>query len=541
MTYNPAEKRGPGGKWIKGSAILNIGLHVGDPKNGGYKMSEADVRDALGRHGAAVTGFEVQTSDTEPTAVVSLKRGFSPEHLGRLSIGLKQDAIAQRREDGSGDLEGPKAADWGGKFNPEYFLMPKGTPTPAPVAHKASSGFLTQKEMDEMVAKNKAYKAKQRADRSKGRFIEPDLSFITPAVHGHGDVELSNENGRLAFWKQILPMKTINYTAKDGSRQTINFDKQYLTDLANNMAVDKVGFLLADAENRHTMDPERWRGNVVKMEVRDDGLYGKIVFPNAKAAAAVLDNPELGVSARIREGVQRSDGSTVNRGIIHVLGTLDPQVSGMSPWQTADLSNDEGTVLDLSNEEYKDMADKPKALADYTDEEIEAMSEEDLNTFLAEFVPDFDNYTEDETSEEEVEDHEDENEKVLAGAGADMAHKVQADIELANQAAAQANARATEALKRAADAEWRNTRESYLGEGVPPHLLDLAAPVLNRPSEMVIDLSNEDSDDINVSAVVKGLLDACKGMVDLSNEQGHNGFTKDGEDPDAELLARWTF
>lgn len=369
------------------------------------------------------------------------------------------------------------------------------------------------------------------------------LSFITPAVHQTGDIELASQDGKLAFWKQILPKAGIDYTAKDGSRQHIDFDEQYLTDLATLKAVDKIGFLLADAENRHTMDPERWRGDVVQMEVREDGLYGKIVFPNPTAAAAVIDNPNLGVSARIRENVQRSDGSTLARGIIHVLGTLDPQVSGMAPWQPTDLSNDEDEVLDLSEMEYTDMADKKeakkKALADYTPDEIEAFTEEELDAFLAEFVPDFTAYTETSTSEEEVEDQTKDETKVLAGAGADMATKVQADIELANQAAAQANARAAEALKRLADAQWQSARESYMDAGVPPHLLDLAAPVLNRPSEMVIDLSNEDSEDVNVTAVVKGLLDACKGMVDLSNEMGHNGHFAGGEDPDQAMLDAW--
>ena len=117
--------------------------------------------------------------------------------------------------------------------------------------------------------------------------------------------------------------------------------------------------------------------------------------------------------------------------------------------------------------------------------------------------------------------------------------KVQQDIELANGRAAFATQQATEALRRLAAAEWKSTEAEYLNAGVPPHLLDLAKPVLARSDDMVIDLSNSEEEDVNVSAVVRGLLDASKGMIDLSAEAGHVGSYTDGEDPDAEALALW--
>lgn len=382
---------------------------------------------------------------------------------------------------------------------------------------------------------------------------EKNMSTIyTPTVH-EGGFDLSSRDGKLAFWKQILPMKSIHYTAKDGSRRKIDFTKEYLTDLANNKAVDRLGFLLASPDNAHTMDPERWRGEVETLEVRDDGLYGKIVFPNADAAKAVLDNPNLGVSARIREGVARSDGSTLNRGLIHVLGTLDPQVSGMGPWQATDLSTDEGDVLDLSDKEYETMAEKKteaekKALADFTEEDIEKMSDEELDTFLETYAAELDEYDESDDDPENISRGENEtktkdDEKVLVGAGADMSKRTgdeANEIELANQSAASANARATEALRRLAEAEWKSARDGYMAEGVPPHALDLAAEVLNRPDDMVIDLSNSGDADVNVSEVVRGLLDALKGTVDLSNEEGHMSVrTASDEDPDSDVLALW--
>jgi hypothetical protein len=362
-----------------------------------------------------------------------------------------------------------------------------------------------------------------------------NLSFVTPAVHNK-HVDLAQQDGKLAFWKQILPKRRISYTAKDGSAQQIDFTEQYLANLANSKAVDKIGFLLADRDNAHTMDPERWRGEVAELAVRDDGLYGKIVFPSAEAAKAVLSNPELGVSARIRPG-----GGTAPGGIVHVLGTLDPQAQGMKPWEATDLSTTD-EVLDLSNEEYSEMATK-KALADYTDEDIDKMTDEELDAFLAEHAPEALEYNEVDEPADEVDEPADEvDEAQKEKVGADMANKATDDIELANQRAESANKRAAEAMRRVAEAEWKAERADLLGAGVPPHALDLAMPVLCRPDDMVIDLSNEPGEkDVNVSEVVRGLLDTLKGTVDLSAEEGHGEYDlTNAEDPDREMLDLWS-
>lgn len=350
-------------------------------------------------------------------------------------------------------------------------------------------------------------------------------TFQTPVIAGVYD--LSSEGGKIAFWKQILPKRTIHYTAKDGSRQVLDFNEQYLQDLASYQAVDKVGFLLADVDNRHTMDPERWRGEVAELAVRDDGLYGKIVFPSKEAAKAVLDNPDLGVSARIREQIPKSDGSVVPRGIVHVLGTLDPQVTGMSGWQTADLSSTDGDVFDLTSETYEDgeMGTK-KSVTEYTEADIEAMNEDELNAFLAAAV-------------EEGIDLDDEADEDLE----EITDREPA-MSLSNEATAQidlANTRANEALRQLAEARWSSERDKYLDAGVPPAALDLAAPVLNRADEFVVDLSVTDGADaeVNVAQIVRGLLDGLKGSIDLSVEKGHSGTFTDGEDPDAAILAAW--
>lgn len=361
------------------------------------------------------------------------------------------------------------------------------------------------------------------------------------------------KESKTVYWKQILPQAKINYTTKSGKRSTIDFDEKYLSNLItafNSKALDQTPFLLADADNRHTMDPERWRASVTDMRLarpgEKPGLYAKLEFPSKEAAKAVVENPQLGVSARIREGITTSDGRTFPAGIIHVLGTLDPQVTGMSEWQPVDLAN----LLDLSNETFSErekMANKSKFanvdINSITEEDIDAMTDEEVEAFLEEVAPGFlAEFEDEEVSEEEEEDEEVSAEgKQLVGAGAALSNKkANKDIELANAQAVQATARANEALRRMAEAEWKQYRSQMLDDGVPPHLLDLAEPVLNRADDMVIDLSHTEDDDINVSDILRKVLDASKGVVDLSAEQGHyrSDATSD-DDPDKAMLAEW--
>lgn len=380
----------------------------------------------------------------------------------------------------------------------------------------------------------------KRAAKDAITAMTHELSIFTPNFEGEYD--LSFKDGQLAYWKQILPQKVIHYTAKDGSRRTLDFNKQYLDDLAHNAAVDSVGFLLANVDNQHTMDPERFRGRVSEFAVREDepnpdhnGLWGKIVFPSREAAKAVLDNPDLGVSARIREDIPKSDGSTVARGIVHVLGTLDPQVSGMAGWQPTDLSNDGPNLLDLTAETYEDgtMAENEKALDEYTEAEIEAMDDDALNAYLARAAEEFAGILDEDEDEllDEDDETQTETERVAEMA---LSTELRGEIDLANS-------RAVRALTKAAQAEWDKMRADYMHAGVPADSLDLAEPIFNRPTEFVVDLSNEGGESINVGEIVAKLLDAQKGTIDLSTEVGHGGTFKsgDGEDPDAENLAIW--
>jgi len=120
--------------------ILNIGLHI----NG--VMPAIGERNAIfravayiGNVGGAVTGLDLAQSSTEPTLVVTLRGALDEAQLNRLCGHLYQDAIAQLvisfdPDDVSpagdvksrGMLVGPKAAEWGGRFDPTQFRVPGG-------------------------------------------------------------------------------------------------------------------------------------------------------------------------------------------------------------------------------------------------------------------------------------------------------------------------------------------------------------------------------------------------------------------------------
>lgn len=167
------------------------------------------------------------------------------------------------------------------------------------------------------------------------------LAILTP-FHGSQAVELGNRTWR----KKVLPVGDVEYKGR-----ILHFTPSYLAGLARAFtarAYDQVPFQLADAANAHTNDPERTRGQITGMELGDDGLYvtAQLTPDGEKVLQA---NPGLGVSARIVEGYQRSDGQFFTAAIQHVLGTLDPRIPGLGPWQAVEAATPEPeAVVDLS-------------------------------------------------------------------------------------------------------------------------------------------------------------------------------------------------
>lgn len=338
--------------------------------------------------------------------------------------------------------------------------------------------------------------------------------------------------GRRRFRKQILPVGSIDYNGRK-----IDFTREYLADLADNFdakAYDQVPFLLADPEtNAHTADPDRFRGEVTGLELAQDGLYAHIEL-SKPGAELVKDNPRLGVSARIVTDPPRTDGQHFTRAVQHVLGTMDPRVTGMKAWEPLDLSN-EPDVVNLTAATYQGEGTMPEL----TDEELTA-----FRTFLADQAAatakaEADAKTAPTKSQDEIDaDLEAQVEAAMAAAetpepaGASLSTEQQAAIDLANSKATSA-IEGHSVLRAELDAEkFKSEHAAYVAAGVPPALVDLAQPLMT--GSHVIELSN--SETVDAGDIVRKMLDEYKGLVDLSAETPSMQVPTDSE---KEVLDRY--
>jgi hypothetical protein len=395
-----------------------------------------------------------------------------------------------------------------------------------------------------------------------------DLSDATPAP------------GKRRFWKQVLPNTTINYRGRK-----IKFDNQYHMDLADafrKKAFDQVPVVFANDENAHNMDPRNFGGDVLDMAVRDDGLYA-LVEADKSAAKEIKRNPKLGVSARIREAVSKADGRSFPRAIEHICLTMNPRVTGMSPWEAAvDLSDEDADieVVDLTSTNYgkeKDMRRTAKKsasskskkqdkaltgsidlskidLSEISDEAFEALL--DLSQAVAEDEDLDEDLDDDQDVEErrrlrrkksktkitvekdsESDDPEgDEGDPDDEGEGDDDADLSDADRVLARGTAEQVSQMRIDL----AEERWERDYDSYVAAGVPAFLLDLAEPVLALPDPLTIDLSDDET--VDASDIIRKMLDGARGIVDLTGEFGSAidlDLTDDNKDETDKVLESW--
>ena len=373
-------------------------------------------------------------------------------------------------------------------------------------------------------------------------------TLLTPVDHSK-----ARPSGASLWRKQILPVGTIDYKGRK-----ITFSREYLASLVKSFAdkaYDTVPFQFADGQNTHTNAPEQRRGTVRDLELTDDGL-DIIVEAGADAAKHLAEYPDLGVSARIVESYDRADGRHFPAAIQHVLGTLDPRITGMRPWQAIDAANDDGDVLDLTALEYAaptatvtgptdttppaspapaqketGMAFTPEQearlakLLDLDDtkfdkmlaaaEEGEQLSDEDLQA-LIESLP-----ADEPAAPEPVAEAAPEPEAEKVPVGASLSVEAQAAIDLANSRAEETSielARVTTALNRAA---FEKERDHYSREyGIPPRITDLARPVLEGEGH-VVELAN--GSNVDAGAIVRKVLSEVGKtvkMLDLSGEMG---------------------
>lgn len=373
-----------------------------------------------------------------------------------------------------------------------------------------------------------------------------DLSDATPA-------------GRRRFWKQVLPFTTINYKG-----HKIKFDKKFHMDLADAFrkeAFDQVPVVFADDDNRHNMNPRNFGGDVLDMQVRPTGTYA-LIEADEEAAKAIEKNPKLGVSARIRQMVEKSDGRKFPRAVEHICLTMNPRVTGMEPWQAVDLSDEDADieVVDLTAENYQEGNDmgvrtakkasskQPQDrrrkgekttsrridLSALSDEQFEQML--DLAETLTADPEEDEDLDEEDLDEDEVEDEAPrktrrkksktkvtvEKDEETDDPDDDEEDEEDDNTDLSDSdRVMRDNERSQFQQMRfdLAEERWDNDRSDYLRAGVPAFLLDLAEPVLSLPDAMTIDLSDDEV--LDASETIRKMLDGVKGIIDLTGEVGH--------------------
>lgn len=363
------------------------------------------------------------------------------------------------------------------------------------------------------------------------------------------------ELGRNLWRKQVLKKGTIDYKGR-----SLTFDDAYLSDLAkayNDQAFDQVAFQLAGPDNEHTLDPERTRGEIKGFIQTADGLDALIETTDA-GSEVIRANPKLGVSARIVEGLKHADGRSFRAAIQHVLGTLDPRVTGMGQWQPVNLSSPSiEETIDLSTASYnkkegvmpnseltKEQVDKLTALL----EDPSKLDDEQKAKLLA-LLPDPEGAhtaapptgeggTEGDLDKELADFLAALAEPAGVGAGDEGAQLSAADrqaIELANARAKSAQDEATAVRAELDLARFEAEKAEFLRAGIPPAAIDLATPFLIGQHH-VIDLAGGTKAD--AGEVVRGLLKQMAGTIDLSGEQLTPPSTEAVSARDA-LLAQW--
>lgn len=369
------------------------------------------------------------------------------------------------------------------------------------------------------------------------------VEILTP--YDQGEItELSSG----IFRKQVLPCRSIQYTGKDGQRRTIDFNQQYLTDLARNFragAFDEVALQMADGANTHTLDPERKRASVIGLEVEPDGMYA-LVKPNNKRAAQFLrENPKMGVSARIIEGMSRSDGKQFSRALHHVLVTTDPQIPGLKAWEEVEAvslsAGGPDETVNLAGASYEGTIVMAGTNGPGTGEggssgNVTVSLTADQAALLQQMLTDTaaSNALADAVQLTSTYEQQDE------AASDDALELVRQEVELAQ-------AQNLELAQRLNDAEIAGELRTLAQSGLAPAILEAARPLLSMQTGAV-ELSNASGQVVDPGAVVRNLLDtviqlsrAGLDVINLDAETGSaQGVELTAADSEREsVLAAW--
>jgi hypothetical protein len=360
-------------------------------------------------------------------------------------------------------------------------------------------------------------------------------AILTPFTRTPARQEAGPDGVKL-WWKRLLPVGEVKYQDR-----ILKFTKSYNDSLVKayqDGAYDQVPLQLADEKNTHTNDPERFRGDVVAMRSTSDGLWVG-VLPTDRGDNVLAENPRLGVSARIVEGYDRSDGKFYPAAIQHVLGTLDPRIPQLGAWRAVSLSNEHVTTIDLTGESFMNgetitmpelsaehsaklarLLDLPEAqfsalvsglqVPELTDDEIRQLageydggelSDEELAAMVA-------GLTDDELAAIEAEF---EGELAGSASAAGLSNEAALALEMANYRTEQTATQLAQIMARNDASDFELEKRTLVHDlGLAPSVVDCARPLLEGAGH-VVDLANG-------SAVDAGLV-----MRRVLNEVGRMG------------------
>jgi len=361
----------------------------------------------------------------------------------------------------------------------------------------------------------------------------------------------------------VLPVGDVQYNGR-----MLHFTKDYNDGLAaafTDQAYDQVSFQLADEKNTHTNDPERHRGTVVDMRSEPDGLW-MYLNPTERGERVLKENPYLGVSARIVEQYQRSDGKFYPAAVQHVLGTLDPRIPGLGAWQTIEAANTPALVIDLTSASYAGQENAMPELTAAQQANLSRLLDMDA-TALDRLIggsggtpptpqppaqpaaggADPDELTDQELSDlidamsdEDLAELEDEfyAETGAGQAATGLSQEAQMAIDLANSRADETE-RQLGVFQVQFDAQrFEGEKRSLADLGIPPYITELARPLL-QGSNHTIDLASGQR--VDAGQVMRKVLSEyakMAQMLDLSAETGSPFDEPAGGQQDAQTSAR---
>jgi len=197
---------------------------------------------------------------------------------------------------------------------------------------------------------------------------------MTVAVLAPWVDESATKLGKKLYRKQILRFGEIVRADGEG---TYTFDRELGMNLVrafNAGVMPTVPLVLADADNKHTQAVDHAVGEVMGLELANDGLYGLIRPDDQKTLELIENNPRLPVSIRALQGRVDNDGKVWPAVLNHVLATFDPVVGGMKDWEPIELSNDITKVIDLANPAGQNQEEA------VTDSKVKGLSTEEAET-----------------------------------------------------------------------------------------------------------------------------------------------------------------